>query len=244
VTIVAIGSITGSPGVTRLAIGLAAAWPEGGRRFVIEADGDGGRLGADLGIGVEPGLMALALAARAGPIDADDVVDRGAASAGDWYVVPAPPSAEQAYSALSHAAGTLADVARRAGTDVWIVDAGRLSTRSPAFPFARVADEVLVVTAGAFPSLQLVPHRVDALRRAGCRVSVVVVEPTSWLPAEIADFVGADVAAVLPRVKARDDGIAGMRTHAWRAWWRAVERLAATCAAAPHDDIALDEVAR
>ena len=45
----------------------------------------------------------------------------------------------------------------------------------------------------SFPSLQLVPHRVDALRNAGCTVSVVVVEPTSWSTDEIADFVAADV---------------------------------------------------
>ena len=44
------------------------------------------------------------------------------------------------------------------------------------------------------------PHRVEALRDAGCHVSVVVVEPTAWSPTEVADFVGADVLAVLPHV--------------------------------------------
>ena len=81
---------------------------------------------------------------------------------------------------------------------MWVVDAGRLSTRSPAVPFASAADAVLVVTSGSFPALQLVPHRVEALRNAGCAVSVVVVQPTSWPPEEIAQFVGADVVAVLP----------------------------------------------
>ena len=33
---------------------------------MVEADPDGGRLGAELGVGVEPGLMALALAVAHG----------------------------------------------------------------------------------------------------------------------------------------------------------------------------------
>ena len=108
-TLIALGSVAGSPGVTRLAIGLAAAWPDPDRRrVVVEADPDGGRLGAELGVGVEPGLMALALASRTPGLTADDVLERGAAPVADWYVVPAPPSAEQTYSALVHAGSTLA----------------------------------------------------------------------------------------------------------------------------------------
>ena len=172
--------------------------------MVVEADPDGGRLGAELGVGAEPGLMALALAARGGGLTAADLVARGAAAVGDWSVVPAPASAEQTTSALVHAAGTLAAIVADDPTArVWLVDAGRLSGRSPALPFARLADHVVVVTAGAFPSLQLVPHRVEALRDAGCHVSVVVVEPTAWSPSEVADFVGADVLTVLPRVSSR-----------------------------------------
>jgi Mrp family chromosome partitioning ATPase len=233
-TLITVGSIAGSPGVTRLAIGLAAAWPEPDRRRVLlEADPDGGRLGAELGIGVEPGLMAAALASRSPRLSADEVFEQGAAPVADWFVVPAPPSPEQAHSVLAHAAATLAPIVASApGRDVWIVDAGRLSGRSPAVPFATAAEHVLLVTAGSFPALQLVPHRVDALRAAGCPVSVVVVEPTSWPVAEIADFVGADVAAVLPVAKGRPTDVAAMRGSGWRAWWRHVDELASYLAAA------------
>jgi MinD-like ATPase involved in chromosome partitioning or flagellar assembly len=230
VSVIVLGSVSGSPGVTRLAVGLAAAWPDGRRRILVEADADGGRLGAELGVGTEPGLMALALAARTERLGPDDLLAQGAAQAGDWYLVPAPPSPEQAHSALAHAAGPLADVAAGAVDDVWIVDAGRLSTRSPALPFARIADQVLIVTAGSFPALQLVPHRVDALRAVGSPVAVVVVEPTSWSAGEVADFVGTDVVAVVPAVRTRDRRIAAMRSGPWRTWWRAVDRLAAACA--------------
>jgi MinD-like ATPase involved in chromosome partitioning or flagellar assembly len=232
-TLVAVSSVAGSPGATRFVLGLAAAWPDPARqRVVVEADADGGRLGAELGVGVEPGLMALALAARGGGLTAADLVARGAAAVGDWSVVPAPPSAEQTTSALVHAAGTLAGIVANDGDGrVWLVDAGRLSGRSPALPFARLAEHTVVVTAGAFPSLQLVPHRVEALRDAGCQVSVVVVEPTAWSPTEVADFVGADVLTVLPSVSSRASGLSAMRTSAWRPWWRRVEDAAAWLAA-------------
>ncbi len=244
--LVTLGSVTGSPGVTSLAIGLAASWPEADRtRVLLEADADGGRLGAELGIGVEPGLMAVALASRTPGLTAADVLDRGAAPVGDWFAVPAPPSAEQAHSVLAHSASTVADVlaADPAGA-VWVVDAGRLSVRSPAMPFAIAADHVLVVTSGAFPALQLVPHRVDALRSAGCAVSVAVVEPTSWPADEIADFVGADVAAVIPRVKARSSELAAMRGNEWRTWWRHVAALASYLAVTARASLDLIDGAR
>lgn len=230
-TLVVVASVAGAPGATRLALGLAASWPDlDRRRIVVEADPDGGRLGAELGTGVEPGLMALALASRTSGLTGDDLVERGAAPVGDWHLVPAPASSEQTYSALVHAAGTLAAVMagdrRDPGGPVWIVDAGRLSARSPALPFAKAADHVLVVTGGSFPALQLVPHRVEGLRTAGCAISVVVVEPTSWVTDEIAEFVAADVVTVLPQVKARGEGVAAMRGNHWRPWWRRVEEAA------------------
>ena len=226
-TVVAVGSVTGSPGATSLVLGLAAAWPDPDRRrVVVEADPDGGRLGADLGVGVEPGLMALALAVRAGAVDGADLVERGAAAVGDWHVVPAPPSSEQTHSALVHAGASLAAVMAGDDVPVWLVDAGRLSARSPALPLAEVAARTLVVTAGSFPLLQLVPHRIEALRAAGCTPSVVVVGPTSWPIDEIATFTGADVVAVLPRVAGSRTGIAAMRASAWRPWWQRVEDIA------------------
>ncbi len=231
-TVIIVATVTGSPGATRLALGLAAAWPVGAqRRVLVEADPDGGRLGAELGIGVEPGLMALALAARTSMMTPDELVRIGAAPVADWFVVPAPPSAEQAHSALMHAASSLATVLADAppGTPnatMWIVDAGRLSGRSPALPLGTVATHLLVVAHGSFPSLQLVPHRVETLRAAGCHPEVVIVEPTSWTSGEIAEFVGADVVGVLPRVRGRADAVGAMRANAWRPWWNAVDALA------------------
>ena len=135
-------------------------------------------------------------------------------------MIPAPASSEQTYSALVHAGGDARRRdGRRDGGPLWIVDAGRLSARSPALPFAtrrrprRRRHRRLVPGAAAGPA----PRRRPCARPAA-RVSVVVVEPTSWPTDEIADFVGADVVAVLPRVKAvasrRDRGDARQRLAA------------------------------
>lgn len=231
-TIIAVASVAGSPGATTVAVGLAAAWPDTGRdRVVVEADPDGGRLGAELGIGVEPGLMALALAVRTADLDGAELVRRGAAPVGDWYAVPAPPSSEQTHSALVHAGGSLATVlAADPHGAVWIVDTGRLSARSPALPFAKAADHTVIVSDGSFPLLQLLGHRVDALRSAGCVPVIAVVEPVAWPADEIADFAGADVVAVLPHVAGRT-GLHAMGASGWRPWWRRIEDAAGYLAA-------------
>ena len=227
-TLVVVGSITGSPGATSLAIGLAAAWPDPDRRrVVVEADPDGGRLGAELGIGVEPGLMALALATRTTSLTPDELVEGGAAAVGDWFAIPAPASAEQTHSALVHAAGPLAGVmASEPGGTVWIVDAGRLSARSPSLPFAVAADHVLVVTAGSFPALQLraAPRRVVAQRRV-CgrhrRRRADVVAGRRDRPVRQGRRGRCPAAGLVA-----GHGPAAMRSSAWRPWWSRVEQAA------------------
>lgn len=235
--LVTFGSVAGSPGVTSLTVGVASAWPHPDeRRVVVEADPDGGRLGADLGIGVEPGLMAVAVAARSGRLSADDALVTGAAAVGSWFTMPAPPSGEQTSSVLAHASTALADLMRAARDHVWLVDTGRMSTRSPSLPFARAADQTVLVTAGSFPALQLLPTRVEALSQAGCRVALVVVEPLQWSAVEVAEFVGADVLGVVPFVRHRHRrDIGAMSGGAWRGWWRQVERLAALLAVLPEE---------
>ena len=55
--VIALGSVAGSPGVTRLTIGLAGAWPDQRRRIVVEADPETWLL---LATGAEPWAQALA----------------------------------------------------------------------------------------------------------------------------------------------------------------------------------------
>jgi MinD-like ATPase involved in chromosome partitioning or flagellar assembly len=219
---VAFASVAGAPGVSTLCVGVAASWPDPQRRrIVLEADPDGGRLGAQLGIGTEPGMMALTVAARSGSLDASDVIANGAA-VGEWWVVPAPPSAEHAHAALAQGTPALARAVAGEQEWLWLVDAGRLSTRSPAMPLAAAADVVVLVTDGSLAALQLLPTRVDALVGAGCPVAVVLSGDSDWPESEIGDFCGCDVLGRVPRVRMRRVGPRAMNSSEWRPWWTAV----------------------
>jgi hypothetical protein len=225
-TCVVFGSVAGAPGVSTLTVGVAASWPDvTRRRVVLEADPDGGRLGAELGVGTEPGLMALTVAARSRTLEAADVVANGAAAVGDWWLVPAPPSAEHAHAALGQAAPSLARTIGAERDWLWLVDAGRLSPRSPAMPLAVAADLVVLVSNGSLAALQLLPTRVDALVGAGCPVAVALVGDSDWAEAEIGDFCGCDVLARMPHVRTRRAGPRAMNSSEWRVWWGSVRNL-------------------
>lgn len=221
---ITIGSISGAPGASTLAMGLAAAWPRrDARRVVVEADPDGGRLGAELGVGVEPGLVSMSLAARAHELTAGELVDEHGALVGDWSLVAGPPSPEQAWAVLSRSSAVLARWFAASPT-VCVVDAGRLSTRSPSMPFATASDIVIVMSHGTFPALQIVPSRISALASAGCTVALVVSGPASWSAVEIAEFAGCDVVSVLPGVRVRK-AARSMTGGEWGKWWSAVRDL-------------------
>lgn len=250
---VVFASVAGAPGVSTLTVGIAASWPDPERRrIVLEADPDGGRLGADLGVGTEPGLMSLTVAARSRALAAADIVANGAASVGAWWLVPAPPSAEHTHAALGQAAPALARTIAGEHDWLWLVDAGRLSTRSPAMPLAAAADLVVLVSDGSLAALQLLPTRVDALVGAGCPVAVVLVGDSDWPEAEIGEFCGCDVLGRVPRVRTRRVGPRAMNSSEWRPWWAAVRNVCAVLrsvdrdvgAAAHADRVPTQEVAR
>lgn len=224
-TMITIGSVCGAPGATTLAMGVAAVWPARDvPPAVIEADPDGGRLGAELGVGVEPGLVSMSLAARAHELSAAELLAEGGAVIGDWSLIPGPPSAEQAWAVLTRSSPLLARAFASCESLV-VVDAGRLPTRSPAMPLAMASDVVLLVSHGSFPALQLVPSRVSALAVAGCRVGLAVSGATSWNADEIAAFAGCDVMAMLPGVRIRR-AARSMSGSEWGRWWTAVRDLA------------------
>ena len=60
----AVGSISGSPGATSLAIDLARTCAGATPALLVEVDPDGGRLAARLDLPLRPGLTELAGAAR------------------------------------------------------------------------------------------------------------------------------------------------------------------------------------
>ena len=99
----AFGSVR-SCGVTTLALGLAAAWPNrsdssGRRVLLVEADPAGGTLAASSGWPPEPSLVSLAAAARRGG-DPALMWEHCQHLPGGARVLAAPALGEQARSAV------------------------------------------------------------------------------------------------------------------------------------------------
>ncbi len=146
--IVAVAGGKGSPGVTALAALIASAWPEVDHpRVLLEADPEGGVLAARwhraLGVTQDPGLLSLA-AARDG--SALERLRRHAQPVGDaLQLVAGPPGGAQAEACLRELGDSAAEALREAPV-VCVVDCGRLHPKSPALPWARAAEHLLLVT--------------------------------------------------------------------------------------------------
>lgn len=231
--IVTVSSVRGSPGVTSWCLLLAAAWPEelGRERVVLEADVDGGVLGARYGIGVEPGAVSLIASLRHAGNEVA-VGEHGREAAPGLWLVPGPESGEQAGSVWS---GTAAQVAAQLARDdrVWLLDCGRLSPSKPTIQLAEWSNLALVVCRAGPEDLVQVPRRVAAIQQHAATVGVLVIGKPPYDKHELADFFGA---ASVWSVAASDD-LAGMAGHALapgkarRSWlWRSAVEIAAEVA--------------
>ncbi|MGF1597620.1 MAG: hypothetical protein ACFCVK_11935 [Acidimicrobiales bacterium] len=162
--LITISSVGGAPGVTSWALLLAAAWPSGvgdHDRVVLEADCDGGVLGARYELGVEPGAVALISACRRR--EGQLVIEQlGRPLAEGLWVVPGPEVAEQARPVWTSGA---TDVADRLAADRrwWIVDGGRLRPGSPLAALAAAATVNLVVSGPSLAALIQLPARLASL---------------------------------------------------------------------------------
>jgi hypothetical protein len=111
-TIVALASVKGSPGVTTTALALASWWPR--PVVVMEADPAGGDLAARLGLPEEPGLVGLAASLRRdlrGGTPDGASIERYVQAAplrtasGEASVVTAPAGSRQAAAAVGLLSG-------------------------------------------------------------------------------------------------------------------------------------------
>lgn len=231
--IVTLGSVRGSPGVTSWCLLLAAAWPEalGSERVVLEADVDGGVLGARYGLGVEPGAVSLIASLRHSGVEVV-VTEHGRNGAPGLWLVPGPESGEQARSVWSGTAGQVAP--QLAGDDrVWLVDAGRLSPSSPTIPLAEWSNIALVVCRAGPEDLVQVPGRVAAMQQHAATVGVLVVGKPPYDKSELIDFFGtARVWSVAESSElTRLAGEAMVPGRARRTWlWRSAVEVAAELA--------------
>lgn len=172
-TFIVVGSVKASPGVTTLALALSLTWPRRDTDGVrlVEADPDGGTLAARLGLRAEPNLASLAVAGRRG-LDEGTLHDHEQDLADGVSLVAAPASGDQVLASIGSVGPGLARLLTDSAADA-VVDAGRVSVRSPLFELARVAPLTLLVATPRRDEVEAVAARGSSLRDAGCAVGLV-----------------------------------------------------------------------
>lgn len=244
--LITVASIKGSPGVTSLAVALAARWPTPGA-VVVEADPAGGDLAFRFGHRREPGLSDLAVDTRAGDHGRDlsaytqtippgvGVVfapaDQQLDDDGHAPQVQAPGQVVQAVQMVAR--NCLGLLHQTAHERLVVVDVGRLGWDSPALPLACIADVLLIVTRPGVDAVDAVAVRRDRiLGLPGMRASLrLVLAGRLPCPArEIADVVGLPVAGQLPDDRKGAAVLGGRATPGWG--WTRLESLRAARALA------------
>jgi hypothetical protein len=244
VSILALASAKGSPGVTTTALALASWWPR--PSVLVEADPAGGDLAARTGLAEEPGLVGLAAALRRdrpdAPLNSELLHHYQQRSPIGVEVVAAPASSQQAGAAVSLLAVQAARPARIGGD--LLVDLGRLvaRSRSDAAPDAqqmsRAADVVVWVCRPeladlAHVAVALAPeHSVatEAVRTDPAQTgAVIVLCGEGPYPAnEVSATLGCPVLGSLPADNAGAAALwgGGVRSWAHSALGRATRDLA------------------
>lgn len=226
-SIVVLGSVRSSPGVTTLSLAIAS-WLEGS--VVVEADADGGVLAVRYGLGRDPGVVSLA-ADRSG--ERDMLLSHAQRLPGGLPVIVGPESAERA-SHLWRAAGDDIGDALSAFEGAAIVDAGRLRPASPVLPLIGRAATVVVVARPVAEELIAAADRISTLSSGGAQVGVVLLGDRPYAPAEVVDEFGWDLLGVVATDARAADALSGSggspRVIARSAFMRSARDVAQTLA--------------
>ena len=222
-TVTLVGSFSGAPGATTLAVALAASLPGG---VVVDGDWPGGRLAARLGVPREPGILSLAAHRSGGSLD--DFVQRlpdGRA------LVAGPESAEVAEATWRSGGSGLATQLSEWPGEI-VVDAGRLSPSSPVFHhLAPVAARVLAVVANDAAELAVAASAVGRVRSATSYLVLALAGERPYSSAHVASALGCAVIGVIPRDAAAAAAAGSVGLHrnlrATR-WARSVRSIAET----------------
>ncbi len=196
-TIFAVTSSSGSPGVTCTAYGLAVATGQILERtpLLIEADPSGGSMALRFQLDIERSLATFSGVASRGV--EPGMLNEHASQLSGVACLTAPSDPLLAQWALRRSASMLVE-AMVADRQLTIADLGRFSAETPALPFASAARLVLLITRPTAEDAQSMLFAVRSLKQAGCRVGLLCLGDRPFHPLELADLAGVPLVAVLP----------------------------------------------
>ncbi len=201
--LIAVSSISGSPGVSSWSLLLSAAWPgdDDRNRVLVETDSSGAVLAVRYGMSPTPGIVELISNVRQG-VGLTETLKASAHRLDDkLWAVPAPSSADAAWPILVRM-GELGPVLS-AGKDIWVVDCGRWWPSAPSVGITSAADLNLVFVDAQDSSFLSVRSRVHHFRETSA-VGVVVVGSTQRKIEELEANFGADMVWNIPYIKQLD----------------------------------------
>jgi MinD-like ATPase involved in chromosome partitioning or flagellar assembly len=228
--IITVGSVHGAPGATSWTLLLAAAWrsEEKRRKVVLEADPDGGVLAVRYGVGVDPGAISLASAARRSRSAGFDVDEHARVIGPQLLLVPGAESAERATAVWRDAiTSTAAAIGADANND-WFIDCGRFRPNHPGQAFVSLSAMTLIVVSGRTEELVQVPAALRAVEDSAALAGVLVVGKPAHARDEIERFLGTTSIFLVPRVRDLPEQTATLCSgRARRSWlWRSAVGLA------------------
>lgn len=202
-TLLALASAKGSPGVSTAALALAAVWPAEREVVVAEADPAGSALAPRFALPYERGVASLAPASRHRFVATDvaDHLQRLPFGAGRAHVdvLVGVRAGEQGRVLSRFWDGFAAAMAVADGPDV-VADCGRLGPDSPALGVVTAAHLALLVVRPDVEGVVQAQLRASALRDTGIepeRLGVVVVGEKPYSRAAVAEALDVPVVGVL-----------------------------------------------
>lgn len=188
----------GAPGTTLSTLAIAAAWPSsaGRRKLVVEADPSGGLLALRYGLGLEPGLVTLAVAVRTG-LEDPAMWEHAQELPGGLAAIVGPDGPDRASSVLSTAGPALARWLGAVDNLDVFVDVGRLDPGGTASAFVRAGDLTLMVARPTAEQLQPAAQRMRALSVEQPQFAWLLIGNSPYPAHEVEATFGYDVAGVI-----------------------------------------------
>lgn len=192
-------SAKGSPGVTLVALGLAAATSTGEhhRKVLLEADPSGGALAIRFGLGRNPGLTSLTAAGAHG-LARDDLWSHVQELPGGLGVICAPERADRSRSALAAGAAALGRWLADRDDLSTIADCGRYAPGDPASALVEAASKVYMVARPTAEQIQPAAAAAQHLAAMSIDVAWVLIGERPHSAAEVSGTTAIPVARVLP----------------------------------------------